>query len=325
MRLANGTGSCYKLKGNRRKPWVARVTKGFKENGQPIYKYLGYFKTQQEALDVLLAYNKNPYSLEDSPVSYIYDIFIEQYEKNHAESTVQNVKIYYNHLSDIHSENISSLTRKSLQETFDNIRVSSQVKEKCKMVLSLIFDVAIKYDYIPADRKNILKYIETDSDIAVKKLHRDRFSDEDIQRLYDLDDDMSHILLFLIYTGLRAGEFCGLTDDSIDEDLVIHIGKSKTPSGIRTVPLSEKAKKLMPLPHTDNYNTLRNKFNVWKMANGFDYTLHCTRYTTVSLLTSAGVDERVIRAIVGHKGQGVTEQVYTTISDEDKRKALNLI
>lgn len=35
------------------------------------------------------------------------------------------------------------------------------------------------------------------------------------------------------------------------------------------------------------------------------------RHTCVSLLTEAGVDERMIKKIVGHKGIGVTQQVYT--------------
>lgn len=38
---------------------------------------------------------------------------------------------------------------------------------------------------------------------------------------------------------------------------------------------------------------------------------HDCRHTCVSLLTTAGIDERMIKKIVGHKGQGVTETVYT--------------
>ncbi|RHP91731.1 integrase [Clostridium sp. AM54-37XD] len=45
----------------------------------------------------------------------------------------------------------------------------------------------------------------------------------------------------------------------------------------------------------------------------------------VSLLTAAGVDERIIRKIVGHKGQGVTEIVYTHIDLPSKLEAINLI
>jgi integrase len=52
---------------------------------------------------------------------------------------------------------------------------------------------------------------------------------------------------------------------------------------------------------------------------------HDTRHTCVSLLTSAGVDERILKKIVGHKGQGVTEQVYTHVDLPDKLIAINRI
>ena len=38
---------------------------------------------------------------------------------------------------------------------------------------------------------------------------------------------------------------------------------------------------------------------------------HDTRHTCISLLAEAGVDDRMVKKIVGHKGQGVTQQVYT--------------
>jgi integrase len=52
---------------------------------------------------------------------------------------------------------------------------------------------------------------------------------------------------------------------------------------------------------------------------------HDARHTTVSLLTEAGVDERIIKKIVGHKGQGVTETVYTHLELPIKLEAINKI
>lgn len=48
-----------------------------------------------------------------------------------------------------------------------------------------------------------------------------------------------------------------------------------------------------------------------------DHTPHCTRHTCISLLTMSGVDERIIKKIVGHKGKGVTQTVYTHIEIEE--------
>ena len=44
---------------------------------------------------------------------------------------------------------------------------------------------------------------------------------------------------------------------------------------------------------------------------------HDTRHTCISMLTAAKVDERFIQKIVGHKGQNVTQQVYTHLEIEE--------
>lgn len=52
---------------------------------------------------------------------------------------------------------------------------------------------------------------------------------------------------------------------------------------------------------------------------------HDTRHTCVSLLAAAGIDERIIKKIVVHAGQGVTENVYTHYELESLREAINKI
>ena len=65
MKRANGTGTIVKLKGNRRKPWFAKATVGYKENGQPIQKAVcnekgeKYFESRPEAEETLIWWNKN--------------------------------------------------------------------------------------------------------------------------------------------------------------------------------------------------------------------------------------------------------------------------
>ena len=324
-RLGNGIGSVYKLSGKRKNPWVARKTVGFDMKGFPQYRYIGYYRTKADAMTALMDYNKSPYSLDNIPLSFVYDKFMTVYKEHHAPKTVHNIEISWDHLKPLHDNNITSLSRKKLQEYFDNLLVSEQVKQKVKSVLRQIYDTAVRYDYIQPEGTKVFDYLDLSSTIAVNKQNRDRFSDEEITRLKSIDDEMSHIVLFLIYTGLRAGEFCNMTDADIDDDLVLHVKKSKTSAGVREIPLSDKARKLLPLPHFDSYNDLKYAFTVWRDKNGFTRSLHCTRYTTISLLVSAGVDDRIVRAIVGHKAQNVTEKVYTKISNVDKRKALNLI
>ena len=49
------------------------------------------------------------------------------------------------------------------------------------------------------------------------------------------------------------------------------------------------------------------------------------RHTCISMLTVAGVSDKVIKKIVGHKGQGVTEVVYTHFEIEELIDAINKI
>lgn len=56
-----------------------------------------------------------------------------------------------------------------------------------------------------------------------------------------------------------------------------------------------------------------------------DHTPHCTRHTCISMLAVAGVDDKVIKKIVGHKGQNVTEVVYTHFEIWELIDAINKI
>ena len=58
---------------------------------------------------------------------------------------------------------------------------------------------------------------------------------------------------------------------------------------------------------------------------GVEHRPHDCRHTCVSLLAEAGVDERMIKKIVGHKVQGVTQQVYTHFEIEALIDAIDKI
>ena len=324
MRLGNGTGSVFKKSGNRRKPWVARKTVGFKLNGQPIYRYIGYYRTKAEAMTALMDYNRTPYSLEGETLRDMYEGFYSQYSEQRDSGSVSNMRSNRKHLEPIIDTPIAKLTRRQLQFFFDDLSVSVITKRRVKTLIKQIMEYSIRYDVIPPERIEILNYIDITSSVPILKVEREVFSNEEIERLWQIDDDFSHLILFLIYTGLRAGEYCDLTEDSIDEDMVIHITNSKTEAGIRSVPLSDKALSLAPLPHFEKYQKLYYNYLPWAKLHGFSHNLHDTRHTCASLLANAGVDERIVKAILGHKENDVTA-IYTHISIESMRNALNSI
>lgn len=323
-KLANGTGSVYKLSGRRSKPWAARKTVGRNEKGQQVYKFIGFYKTRTEAMNALTAYNKSPYSLEGERLCDMYEDFMEEYRETHAPKTIRNTETSWDHLAPLHNESIATLSRRTLQVFFDKLDVTEPVKIRIKTLLKMIMDYSIRYDVIQPEKIVILDYIDLKSKKQVNSIKREIFTKEEINKLWAIDDDIAHIVLFLIYTGLRAGEFCDLTEDDVEND-IIHINKAKTNAGIRDVPLSDKAKQLCPLAQFTDYYDLRNKFKAWCKRHDISHNLHDTRHTCVSLLTEANVDERIIQAIVGHKGKNVTQKVYTHIGIDTMRDALNKI
>ena len=71
MKLPNGYGSVTKLSGNRRKPYLARVTLGWiinEETGKAVQNRvtIGTFKTKKEALQALAEYGANPYDIQNN-------------------------------------------------------------------------------------------------------------------------------------------------------------------------------------------------------------------------------------------------------------------
>lgn len=322
-RLANRQGSVYKLSGTRSKPWTARKTVGKNEKGQPKYKYIGYYRTKTEAMNALMEYNKSPYSLNGELLKDIYERFFESYKEKRAASTVDAMETKWRHLSPLHDAKLTDLTRKDLQEYFDHLDATEITKRKIKVTLKLIFDYAVRYDIIPPERTAILDYIDLSGKESERRPHN-RITDEEIEELWEIDDEMSQFLLFLIYTGLRCGEYQSVTENgSIDADNIIHVTQSKTAAGVREVPMSDKALKLTRRAVFPSYDNMKYKYKLWRKEHGFEHKLHDTRHTCISLLTEAKVDERIIRAIVGHSGSSITEQVYTHISNEEKRDALN--
>ena len=76
MKNPNGYGTVFKLKGNRRRPFVARKTKGYNEKGHPQDITIGYYAKRAEALKALANFNFNPALADFKELT-----FIELYEK----------------------------------------------------------------------------------------------------------------------------------------------------------------------------------------------------------------------------------------------------
>ena len=99
MKNPNSHGSAYKLKGRRRKPWVARVTIGWSREGKQQRRLLGTFGTKQEALDALACYRFTPISPKANiTLSDLYSEWAESKYSTISKSTVDGNRAAWNHI-----------------------------------------------------------------------------------------------------------------------------------------------------------------------------------------------------------------------------------
>ena len=93
MKMPNGYGSVTKLSGNRRKPWIVRISEKTtfdRDNNKAKIKrsILGYYATRKEALQALADYNESPYNLTgDKTFLEIYYIWKKKNYDSLSEST----------------------------------------------------------------------------------------------------------------------------------------------------------------------------------------------------------------------------------------------
>ena len=319
MRRANGSGTIIKLTGNRRRPYAIRKIIGWREDGSRIIKYVSYHRTYREAEQALAEYNADPYYISKRTLKDVYEEWYKQKEQTVATTTLKNYRVCLNHLEPLQDMKIRDIDRATLQRFYNDLDVSQNTLKNIVQALNMVFDYAVKLGILPASAINLNQTIN----IPIKEQKkiqkkREAISRSDIDMLWQHTDN-KHVKMILvyIYTGLRFSELKDLTPDNWHEDH-IEITHSKTKAGIRIVPICDKIRPLLPIDPVPSRTAFEYDFKRWLPNN----LIHETRHTFISMLTEAKVDPRVIKAIVGHRANDVT-QFYTHISLDVMMEAVN--
>lgn len=363
MRLPNGYGSVHKLSGKRRKPWRVRITLQrclVDGKAKQIYGNLGYYATQKEALQALADYNENPYDLTVGRLTFktLYEKWSEKHFPTVSESNVKGYKAAFKLCSDIENMVLTDIKLDHLQQIADKSGKNYPTLRKYKVLLGLMYDYAVIHEYLPPEKRELIKYIDIKSAGNPNAFNRKPFSKKQIKAIWDAKDSNEYVsvVLILIYTGLRIGELLDLKKEDIHlEERWFFVKESKTATGIREVPIAEK---IVPLfecwmkknsdylicSPSEKHFTYRNYYDSYwvpvmvqlnmgqlvpvedkKKPTYKGHRPHDARHTCISLLTEVCVDERILQQIVGHKGQNVTRAVYTHIDLPYKLEAINKI
>lgn len=340
MRNPNGYGAVYKLSGKRRNPYIARKTIGWSDEGKQLYHTIGYFKDRREALQALADFNKNPYSIESSTVTFseLFDkwkvIKFEQVSK----SAINGYNAAFDTAKNLHDMKFVDIKTTHMQEVIRNSGKGYDTLRKLKVLFNQLFKFAMENDIVSKDYSDYI-------DIGKRTTESSRvaFTEDEIKRLFEVVDHIEYVdtILIMIYTGLRIGELLLIKNSDIDLVNRTITGGIKTEAGKdRIVPISNKIYNLIKnrMSKENKYfiqnakdgkmkydNYYKDRFIPIMDALGFKHKPHDCRHTFATLMGNAGADTVALQKIIGHANYATTAAIYTHKDIEQLRKAIDLI
>ena len=342
MRLPNGTGTVYKLSGNRRKPYIARKTTGWDDNGKQLFQTIGTFATRQEGLAALFAYNDDPYDLQlaKSTFDEIYELWSNAaFDDDTNKSTRRNYEAAYKHCAALCGKPIKDLRAAQLQRVLDDCPTGYQAAVRVRILFNQIFKFCLEREIV---KKNHAEYLR----INHKQEHNERqaFSSEEIQALWDSAGKNAYVpfVLMLIYSGVRINELLELKKEDVRlEEQWFKVRESKTEAGRnRIVPIADKAlpfwQAFMEQSQCEyavctvegqrlTYENFKKRYWHPLMKQlGMEHTPHETRHTFISQMVMRNANQTILKKIVGHKSiMNLTERVYTHIEIQELLNEVN--
>lgn len=375
MKNPNGWGSITKLSGNRRKPWRVRKTDGWKtydrltkeslsripddcdpfeilEDGKlrftnkQMYVNIGYYATRQEAMTALAEFNKDPFDLNLSSVTFaeIYDRWSDIHFETVSDSNVKGYKAAYRLCGKLEKMRMVDIKLDHLQTVVDESGKNTPTLRKLKILWGLMWDYCVMHEILPQEKRDMVRYVDINKAGNPNSYNRKPFTKKEVKTVWKWKDTNEYfkVVLMLIYSGVRISELLDLKKENVNlEEKWFDVTASKTQAGIRKVPISDKilpffqewmnkndCEYLLSTPDAKHFEYRNYYDSYWTplmQQMNMEHTPHEARHTCVSLLADAGVDERMVKKIVGHKGQGVTQTVYTHFEIEALLDAINKI
>lgn len=337
MRNANGYGSVLKLSGKRRKPYAVRVTVGWTDEGKQIYKYISYHEKKTDAVIALAEYNKNPYDLETAKITFqeIYNQMVEREFGDLSAKTVKNYKSAYQNCKPLYDMVFKEIKKNHLQGVIDDME-SASMAGVTKMLIQRIYKFAMENEIATT---NYAQYIKLPKKQETTEKHP--FTREEINFIWDNIDKVRNadIVLILLYTGMRISELLEIQKENIHLEERYMIGGLKTEAGKnRTIPLHKRIipliEKRMEMSKSQylitnkrgsslSYDNFRKYYlRDFLEDTKFEHTIHDTRHTFVSEMARLGIDNLIIKRIVGHSDKDVTEH-YTHKNLDDLLEAID--
>ena len=351
MRLPNGLGSVHKIGDgkSRRNPWRARFPSHVELDeitGTARQKYItiGYYATEIEAIEALMEYRKNPYTLEAASCTFE-DVFKMWSAKKYQDLSKASQKSYnsaYKNSEPLRKMKMREIRVSHMDEIMQNTEGGYQVQAKLKVFWGQIFKYAIEHDII---QKNYADFVKTRD--SIPETSRTAVPLEDREKIWQEIEAGNHdaeLVMIYLFTGMRASELLEIRKENVDINARIMIGGLKTEAGKnRRIPihkcilpfierLMQTEGELLVMrydkgsPEIMTYaRFLKHHWKPVVEKLGFaEYTPHYGRHTMATMLREVKVPEDIRKLILGHANGDITDR-YTHHSDEMLLEAVDLL
>lgn len=271
MKLPNGYGSVTKLSGNRRKPYLARVTLGWitdEQAGKSVQNRvpIGTFRTKKEALQALAEYGANPYDIQNDNMTLaeLYEKWTAEYFPTlESESSPRTIIAAWRYCHAIHGMRVKDIRARHIKGIMEDgyvipdrgkaagtkVPASAGTKARIKSMFNLMLDYALEYELVD---KNYARTFDLSVDIIKEKEAATRghinFNEEEMKKLWENVNTLRFVdwILIQCYMGWRPKELAIIELENINLDKQYIIGGVKTDAGKnRTVPIHPRIKDLV--------------------------------------------------------------------------------
>ena len=331
MKLPPNFGSITKLKGNRRKPYMVRISDGVVVNFDTKKAYtkrvvLGYYATKKEAMQALVEYNANPYNLDRTRVT-IREIWDQIKDKIDVSSNRMKAyeSAFRKYITPIADSRIVDVKTAALQDVLDAIPYGYATKAIARTVLNQIYRYAVQNDIIA---QNYVQYCKTGK--SETQIKRELYTSEEVSALWkESDRPECAMTIILLYEGMRIKELRDMPKNAVDLTAgTFEIREAKNVQSRRIIPIHDRVRPLVEAAMKTNDDFLfgfsRMQYDYFIQTHT-DHRPYDTRHTFASKANEIGLPKLTIQRLMGHRPDSILEQAYIHLSLDELREAVNKI
>lgn len=334
-RNPNGYGCVTKLKGNRSRPYVVKVTI-YDADANAKQTPVRYAETEEQAYILLAQYNNNPWNVKRDKVTLV-ELY-QQWSKvklpKLGTSLQSSLKSAFRHCSKYYGLKYRSIRAYQMQDCIDNCGCGYSTQGAIKNLWGHLDRFAFELDIIDK------MYSTITTAPPIPDTTRQPFTAEQVAALWEIQsDEWVNTVLIYLYTGFRLTELLNMKTEQVNTQDWSFQGGIKSASGKgRIVPIHTRIRPLVQslvdqgnkylFTYQGRKISQTQYYTFWKEVMTkieADKTPHEARHTFETMLDNAGGNRKCIDMLMGHKSKDVGNRVYNHKTIEQLRDTIELL